>query len=100
VRLLGLARGSPVIVLFSVDVDPQGKPIQPGRSRSAPNWIEFVIDYDMLQSVFGRSGGMQGYSSGRVLNRRCPLSGRQSPSVILPYSPCNLIPTGAMLTSK
>jgi GntR family phosphonate transport system transcriptional regulator len=56
VPLLGLPRGSPVIVLFSVNVDGQGQPIQVGRSRYAPNWIEFVIDYDMLQPVFGRSG--------------------------------------------
>jgi DNA-binding GntR family transcriptional regulator len=56
VPLLGLARGSPVIVLFSVNVDSLGNPIQIGRSRYAPHWVEFVIDYDMLQPVFGRSG--------------------------------------------
>ena len=56
VPLLGLARGSPVIVLFSVNVDSAGNPIEAGRSRYAPHWVEFVIDYDTLQPVFGRSG--------------------------------------------
>lgn len=53
--LLGVARGSPMLVVHTLNIDRHGKPIYTGRARYAPNWVEFIVNYDASYGISERS---------------------------------------------